>query len=131
MVTALRERQFWILLGRQAVAWRRFVRGLAKDPSQDLAVLRLERQPPLGWKYYVWVTYRVERKRRGRPRLIPLRLFMPADEEAESRLGTPTELTGRPFFGSDEDASPTTDPPHKKDRRPSQKRESVSVGGPG
>jgi len=131
MVTALRERQFWVLLGRKALVWRRFVRALAENSAQDLAILRLERRPSLGWRYYVWVTYRLERTRRGRPRLVPHQLFMPADEEADSRLGTPTELTGRPFFGPDEDAPTTSEPPRDTDHRSHEKREPVSVSGPG
>ena len=111
MVTALRERHFLVLLGRRTMAWRRFLRSLAEDPGQDLAVLRLRRHPPLGWRYYVWVTYRLERTRRGRPRLIPQQLFMPADEDADSRLGTPPELADRPFFDPDEEGATSPDSP--------------------
>lgn len=64
LVPALKERQFWVLLGTKALAWRRFVR----------------------------------------------------------------ELADRPFFGPEEDAPTTSEPPQEAGRRSRRTRKPVHVG---
>lgn len=88
---AVQEGRFEELLGDAADSWREFSAAVVERGGRR-AVLRLYAGEEAGGPYFLWVLYGVARES------MTLEGILLPTEDPASRLRTPEELAGEPFF---------------------------------
>ena len=83
------------LLGDSAQLWLGFCAWLTEE-GHDRAILRLYAGEEAGGPYFLWVVYRIVRE--GEAVGLRVEAMVLPKEDPDTRLSTPEEVEGEPFF---------------------------------